>query len=184
MPRAFPGASWIATVSPLHRTAAEMTTESKQVRVATGAGTLLGAASWALAIGAAVALVGLVVDGRPALAGGLTGAVTTAVVLAGGALCINVIARVMPSVSLMIALLTYALQVVVLTMVMAVVSESADDTVTLWAAVALIAVTLTWSLAHLLLSTRRRIAAYDVALPGEGTSGPDALSGAVRPSAR
>jgi len=119
-----------------------------------------------------------------AFVGGLSGAAATAVVLAGGALGVGVVARVMPAASLLLALLTYACQVLALTVVMAVVSDRAGDTVTAWAALALIAVTLTWTLAHLVLSTRRRIAAFDVVLPGEGTSAPDALSRAVRASAR
>jgi ATP synthase protein I len=161
-----------------------MTTESKQVRAATGAGTLLGAASWALGAGGALSLVGLLVGGSPALSGGLAGAVAATLVLAGGALAVDVVARLAPTLSLLLALLTYVCQILVLTMVMAVVAQRADDTVTAWAAGALIAVTLAWTLAHLLLSTRRRIPVYDVTLPDERTSASDGVSRGARAGAR
>jgi ATP synthase protein I len=161
-----------------------MTTESKQVRAATGAGTLLGAASWALPVGVAVALVGLAVDGVHALYAGLAGAVATVVVLALGALAVDVVARIMPAASLMLALLTYVCQLLFLTVALAAVVGSADEDVTRWAAGGLIAVTLAWTVAHVVLATHRRIAVYDVALPSERTSASDALSGATGAGAR
>jgi ATP synthase protein I len=161
-----------------------MTTESKQVRAATGAGTLLGAASWALPVGVAVALLGLAVDGVHALYAGLAGATATVVVLALGALVVDVVARIMPAASLMLALLTYMCQLLFLTVALAAVAGSAGEDVTRWAAACLIAVTLAWTVAHVVLATRRRIAVYDVALPSEKTSASDALSGATGAGAR
>ena len=167
-----------------------MTTASKQVRAASGAGTLLGAASWALPVGVLVALAGLAVAGAPAFGAGLAGAVATTLVLAGGALAIDVVARVMPTASLLLALLTYVFQVLVLTVALAAVASAAGGTVTTWAAAALIAVTLAWTFAHLLLATRRRVAVYDLALPGETTgsagiaSASDGVSGANGAGAR
>jgi hypothetical protein len=161
-----------------------MTTESKQVRDATSAGTLFGAAAWALPAGLVVALVGLVVDGTSALYAGLAGAAATALVLAAGALAVDAVARIMPAASLLLALLTYACQVLLLTVALIVVADAADDTVTRWSAGALMAVALAWTVAHVLLATRRRIAVYDVVLPGERTSAHDASSGATRAGAR
>jgi ATP synthase protein I len=161
-----------------------MTTESKQVRAGTGAGTLLGAAASALPVGLVVALVGLATDGTPALFAGLAGALATTLVLAGGALAVDAVARIMPSASLLLALLTYACQVLVLTMAMAGVADRASRAVTTWAAGALIGVTLAWTFAHLLLSTRRRIPAFEVRLPGQTPSPSDALSGQPRAGAR
>jgi hypothetical protein len=161
-----------------------MTTESKQVHAATGVGTLLGAASWALPAGLVVALVGLALDGTSALYAGLAGAAATVLVLAGGALAVDVVARIMPAASLLLALLTYACQVLLLTVALIVVADAADDTVTRWSAGALIAVALAWTLAHVVLATRRRIAVYDVVLPSERTSPSDALSGPAGAGAR
>src|SRR4051795_10073146 len=73
-----------------------MTTASKQVRAASGAGTLLGAAAWALPAGVVVALAGLAVDGATALYAALAGALATVLVLALGALAVDVVARIMP----------------------------------------------------------------------------------------
>lgn len=161
-----------------------MTTESKQVRDATGAGTLLAAASWAFPAGLVVALVGLSVDGTSALYAGLAGAAATALILAAGALAVDAVARIMPVASLLLALLTYVCQVLLLTVALIVVADSADDTVTRWSASALMAVALAWTVAHVVLATRRRIAVYDVVLPSERTSAPDALSGGARAGAR
>ncbi|GAB7004047.1 hypothetical protein JCM18899A_15190 [Nocardioides sp. AN3] len=161
-----------------------MTTETKQVRATSGAGTLLGAASSALPFGFAVAVVGLAVDGPAALYAGLAATLVTAGVLAGGALFVGVVARVMPVASLLLALLTYACQVMVLTLALTAVAGSGDNTVTRWAAGSLIAVTLAWTLAHLLFATRRRIAVYDVTLPGETASALDETSEATGAGAR
>jgi ATP synthase protein I len=162
-----------------------MTTESKQVRATTGAGTLLGAASWALPAGVAAAIVGLAVDGVEALYAGLTAAVATVLVLALGALVVDVVARIMPAASLLLALLTYVCQLLFLTIALSIVAGNAgDETVTRWAAAALIVVTLAWTAAHVILATRRRIAVYDVALPSERTSASDALSEGTRAGAR
>jgi ATP synthase protein I len=164
-----------------------MTTESKQVH-ATGVGTLLGAASWALPAGLAVAAVGLAVDGSRAAYAGLAGALATVLVLAGGALAVDLVARVMPSASLLLGLLTYACQLLTVTLALATVADAAGRAATQWAAGSLIAVTLAWTAAHVLLATRRRIAAFDVALPGQDRSqdpsAPDAVSDAVRADAR
>lgn len=161
-----------------------MTTESKQVRARTGAGTLLGAAAWALPAGLIVALVGLGVTGVQAMWAALAGAGATVVVLAAGGLVVDVVARVMPVASLLLALLTYVCQVLVLTGALVVVAGVSDDTVTRWSAGALIGVTLVWTMAHVLLATRRRIAVYDVALPGENASVADGLPGVTGAGAR
>ena len=162
-----------------------MTTESKQVSAGTGVGTLLGAASWALPVGVVAALVGLLVDGTQALYAGLAAAVATVLVLALGALAVDAVARIMPAASLLLALLTYICQLLFLTVALsAVASSAADETVTRWAAAALIAVTLAWTAAHVVLAMRRRIAVYDVTLPSERTSASDALSRATGAGAR
>jgi ATP synthase protein I len=161
-----------------------MTTASKQGSAATGAATLLRAAAWALPAGAAVALVGLASDGTHALYAGLAGAVATMLVLALGALAVDVVARVMPVASLMLALLTYVCQLLLLTLALAVVARVADPTATRWSAGALIAVTLVWTIAHVLLATRRRIPVYDLPLPSAHQSASDASSGGTRAGAR
>lgn len=161
-----------------------MTTESKQVSATLGAWTLLGAAAWAFPAGLVLALVGLAVDGSTALYAGLAGAVATVLVLAGGALVVGVVAKIMPVASLLLALLTYVCQLLLLTVALAAVANLADDVATRWSAGALIAVTLVWTIAHLLLATRRRIAVYDIALPGGDPSVSDASVGGTRSGTR
>lgn len=143
-----------------------MTTESKQVStvpgLGTGLGTLLGAASLAFGAGAVVALVALAADGRGAAYAALGLAVATAAVMALGAGFVNLVAAVMPAASLLLALLTYAFQLAVLTVVLVVVARASDPAVTGWAAGAMIAATLVWTLGHVVIATRRRIPVYDL----------------------
>ena len=161
-----------------------MTTESKQVHAPSGVGTLLGAASWALPAGLLVALLGFAVDGPTALYAGLAGALVTVAVLAGGALAVDAVARVMPAASLLVALLTYVCQLLVLTVALLGLADGADGTVTRWAAGATVGITLVWTIAHVVLATRRRIAVYDIVLPGQDPSAPDGLRQRSRAGAR
>jgi ATP synthase protein I len=92
------------------------------------------------------------------------------------------VAAVLPAASLLLALVTYAFQLAVLTMALAVVARVADRTVTGWAAGALAAVTVVWTGCHLVLALRRRIPVYDATVGdltvGDGVaSTPDAPAG-------
>jgi hypothetical protein len=78
---------------------------------------------------------------------------------------------------LLLALVTYAFQLAVLTMALAVVARVADRTVTAWAAGALAAVTVVWTGCHLVLALRRRIPVYDLPVREAVASASDALPG-------
>lgn len=160
-----------------------MTTET---RVKTGNRTrsagvtvLVGAALCALLIGAGLALVAAMVAGRSAALSVLIGTVLAVGVFAFGAFVVNAVAGLMPAAALLVALLTYTLQVVAMGLVFVVLSGSGGVGAELdrrWLAGAVIACTLTWLVTQLWLATHLRLPAYD--LPERGRA--EALPGGER----
>lgn len=140
-----------------------MTTESKpgtRNRVSP----LLGA----VAAGAVAVLVLVVAaalrDGRAAVVGAASGGVLTLVVFALGVAVVGAVARLLPAASLLVALLTYALQLLVLALVVAAIQRAGVGAETLsrgWFAAGVIAVTLLWLVGQVVAATRQRIPAYD-----------------------
>lgn len=123
---------------------------------------------------AVVALVLLALIGAAALVdrsaayGAAVGAGVVLVVLGGGSAAVSVVARVLPGASLLFAMLTYTLQVVVLLTVFAGLDDSGllDASIDRrWLSGTVIAGTLVWIFVQILVATRARIPAYDVASP-------------------
>lgn len=146
-----------------------MTTESKP-GPRTGLSPLLGA----VAAGAVAVLVLVVAaaltDGRAAVVGAASGGVLTLVVFALGIAVVGAVARVMPSASLLVALMTYALQLLVLALCITAIDRAGVGSETLsrgWFAAGVIAVTLLWMVGQLLAATRQRIPVYDLHPGGE-----------------
>ncbi len=130
----------------------------------TGSSPLLGA----LAVGAGAVLVVVVlaalVDGRAAVVGAAGGGVLTLAVFAAGVAVVTVVARHMPSASLLVALMTYTLQLLVLALCVAAIEQAgvtAEDLSRGWFAAAVVAVTLVWVAGHLVAATRQRIPAFE-----------------------
>lgn len=126
---------------------------------------LLGAAVGGLVLGAIAALVGALVSGSAAAYGALAGTVIVVLVFAGGAFLVNLVAGVSPAASLLIALLTYTLQVAVTFMIFFALSESGlvDDPLDgAWLAGAVIVGTVGWMVSQIVLTTRLRLPAYDL----------------------
>lgn len=141
-----------------------MTTESMQ-DTRTGFPPLLGA----LGAGAVALLVLVVaaalVDGRAAVVGAAGGGVLTLAVFAIGVAVVTVVARLMPSASLLVALMTYALQLLVLALCVAALERAGvtdEDLSRGWFAAAVIAVALLWVAGQLVAATRQRIPVYDL----------------------
>lgn len=157
-----------------------MTTESKQVARPQGVPALLGAAVSGLVVAVVITVAGALTGGSAAAYGALVGAAIALVVFAVGSFSVDLVARLVPSMSLMVAMLTYTLQVVAMALVFVGLSRSGvlDDTLDRgWLAAGVIAVTVVWLLAQVRLTVRARIPAYD--LPG-----PTVPAGAVeRPEA-
>ena len=140
-----------------------MTTESPRTTATGGGSALLGAALVALVTGLLLVLVGAFVGGSPAAYGALVGTVIVVGVFALGAGVVHVAAA-----SLLVALLTYTLQVLLLAVVFLAIERSglADDTLDRrWLAGAVIAGTLAWMIAQIVLAARLRLPAYDLGDP-------------------
>lgn len=143
-----------------------MTTRTTKNRHVGGARVLLRSAAATAVLGAAGAVAAASTTGRPGLLGVLVGTALVLAVLGGGALAVDLVARVLPAASLLVALLTYTLQVVVMALFFVAFSRSGllDDEVSReWLAAAVIAGTLIWVVAQVVVTTRLRIPAY--ALP-------------------
>ncbi len=140
-----------------------MTTES-QHHPRTGMSPLLGALAAGAAAVVSIVAVAAVVDGRAGAVGAVAGGGLTLAVFALGTSLVGLVARVLPSASLMVALLTYVLQLLVLALVIVALDGADLDPATFsrgWFAAGVIAVTLLWMAGQLVAATRQRIPAFD-----------------------
>lgn len=149
-----------------------MTTETLPHTPDPGVRVLLGAvrtgAAGALVVVVVAALTGQAADVRAAV----VGAVVTLTVLTLGAFAVGQVARILPAASLLVALLTYTLQVAVLGLALWWLGGSGllDDTLSAsWLAAAVMAATVGWMIGQVVLATRARIPAYDLPAAGEQT---------------
>lgn len=155
-----------------------MTTETATAQRDTGFRVLVRAALVSAALGLVLTVVAALAGGSAAAWGALVGAVLVVTVFGFGAFTVNLVATVMPVAALLVALLTYVLQVVVMGLVFAVLSGSGllDDTLDrTWLAGTVIAGTVTWVVVQVAVATTRRIPVYE--LPERDL----AASGARRP---
>jgi ATP synthase protein I len=161
---------------PASRTAADMTTESQQDPRRTGVTVLLGAAATSVLAGLLLAGAGALVEGSPAAYGALVGLALAVGVFLGGALVVDLVASVMPTASMLVALLTYTLEVVVMALAFVALSGSGllDSTLSRgWLGAGVVVATLGWLAAQVLLTTRARIPAYDLPATGARQPSPD-----------
>jgi ATP synthase protein I len=141
-----------------------MTTESKQ-DTRRGASPLLGAATAGLVLVVLASLLAGVVDGGPGALGAAAGGGVALLVFASGTAVVHTVARTMPTASLLVALMTYTLQVVLMGAVaMALVRAGlvGDELSRGWFAGAVIALTVTWMVVQVWLVGRQRIPVYDL----------------------
>ena len=140
-----------------------MTTESKP-GTRTGLSPLLGAmGSGAVAV-LVVVVVALLTDGRPAVVGAASGGALTLAVFASGIGVVGLVARMMPAASLLVALMTYTLQLLVLALCLAAIERADVSAETLsrgWFVAGVIAVTVLWMAGQVVAATRQRIPVYD-----------------------
>jgi hypothetical protein len=131
-------------------------------------GPLVFAAAVTTVVGVLVVLVGVLTGGGPAAYGALAGAGIALLVFSFGAFTVDAVARLMPAASLMVALLTYTLQVLLMLVVFVVLTRSGvldDGLDRTWLGGAIIAGALAWTLAQLTASAKVRIPTYET--PGE-----------------
>lgn len=118
-----------------------------------------------LVIGVVAAALGLVLDGSAGLFGTLIGIGMVVVFFGTGAAVLDVVARLAPAASLLVALLTYTLQVVLVGLVFVGLTESGALESAVdprWLAGTLIAGTLGWLAAQVRASMRVRVPLYDL----------------------
>jgi ATP synthase protein I len=161
-----------------------MTTASPRSTATSGASVLFGAALAALVAGLGVTLVGGLADGAPAAYGALAGTLLVVGVFFFGAGVVHVAAGLVPAASLLVALLTYTLQVLVLALVLAGLNRSGllDDALDRrWLAAAVIAGTVAWMVAQIGLTARLRLPVYDLPERADADT-PGAASAATSPA--
>lgn len=138
-------------------------------------GQVRSAALATIALGLVAVLAGLLGSGPSAAAGAAVGFGMVVVFFGTGAVVVNAVASVSPVASLLVAMLTYTLEVVLVALVFSALDGSGaldgpvDRT---WAGVAVIVATIGWLAAHIVSATRSRMPVYD--LPETPTEAPEA----------
>lgn len=141
-----------------------MTTESKQ-DAPRGFSPLLAATAASLVIGLVLVLVAWAVDGPAGARGAGAGALITLMTFGWGTSVVDAVSRVMPAASLLIALLTYTLQLLVMGVAVKVVvdaSEGGERFAHGWIAAGVVSLGVTWIVAQVWMTVRRRTLAYDL----------------------
>lgn len=148
-----------------------------------------------LVVGAGLALAGALSSGTPAAAGAGVGLLMVLVFFGLGAVVLDTVAGLAPSLSLLVALLTYTLQVVLVGLVFVGLSRSGllgSELDADWLGVTVIVATLTWLAAQVVTTVRTRRPVYDLP-PSQapqppsdeaGRDGSGGLSGAKEAAAR
>jgi ATP synthase protein I len=145
-----------------------MTTETagtQRIPRSRGVAALVGAAAAALVAGLVVSLVGALTSGEAAAYGALVGTGFVVAIFAFGSFAVNVVATVMPAASLLFAMVTYTLQVVLMALVFVALNRSGALDGTLdreWLAGAVIAGAGCWMVGQIVAATRARIPVYDL----------------------
>lgn len=143
-----------------------MTTETATPARDGGTRVLLRAALATTTVGLVLTLVAALTGGSAAAWGALIGTALVVLVFGFGAFTVNLVATVMPAAALLVALLTYALQVAVMALVFVGLSRSGllEGTVDrTWLGGTVIAGTAAWLVVQVLLATTRRIPVYELA---------------------
>ncbi len=126
---------------------------------------MVGAAGFSLMAGLVVAAIAAGFDGPGSAAAAAAGVLIALGVMCLGTATVHLVSAVMPAASMLVALLTYTLQVVLLLVVFASldrVGDFAAQPARTWLAVGVIVVALAWTFAHLVIATRARIPTYDL----------------------
>jgi ATP synthase protein I len=142
-----------------------MTTERALASRRTGSSVLARAALASMALGVVAVVTGALSVGSSAAYGAAIGALLVVGVFGFGSFVVNTVAALMPTAALLVAMLTYTLQVVAMGLVFVALSRSGllDETLDrAWLAGVVIAGTLVWVVSQIALTMRTRIAIYDL----------------------
>lgn len=143
---------------------------------------LVAAALGTAGVGTVLVVVAALAGGADAATGALVGSLMVVGVLAFGAFVVDLVARVAPTASLLVALVTYTLQVALMALLFLAVSRADvldSDTERGWLGGAVIAGALVWSVVQLRASTTARVPVFDDPRgPAAGTPGEGPAAGA------
>lgn len=131
-----------------------------------GVSLVLRGAAVTVVLGGLAALGGVLAAGAPAGYGVLVGTGLVAVVCTGGALVVVAVTHVAPAASLLVAMLTYVLQVVVLLLAFVLLERSGlleSGLDRQWLGGAVIGATMVWLASQVVTTIRARVPAYDLA---------------------
>lgn len=132
-----------------------------------------------VAVALATVLGGLL-SGRPAALGALVGGSVALGFFLFGSMVVAAATRMAPQAALVVALMTYTLQVALVALVFLALGSSGAVGSTLsggWLAGGVVVATLAWTLAQLVATSRARIPVYDIDLPDFSRTSPEAGSG-------
>jgi ATP synthase protein I len=135
---------------------------------------VLGPLSVAGGLGLLLVLLAALLTGSTGSAGAAIGAVLVCAVFAFGTVVVGLVALVAPAASLLVALLTYTLQVVAVAFVYLGLSESGaleGPVDPRWLSAAVIGCTLAWTTAQVVVSVRARQPVYDLSQGTEARAG-------------
>ena len=127
-----------------------------------------------LAVGLVLGTVAGFTGGTPAVLGVAIGAAMVCVFFAAGAFVLDVVATLAPAASMLVALLTYTLQVVLVGLVFVALTRSdlLEGTIDpRWLGGTVIVGTLAWLAAQVVASTRTRIPVYELGVPKGSSEG-------------
>lgn len=140
-----------------------MTTDSPRTRQP-GVRVLLAAGVVGLAVVVTTVLLAALAHGGDAALAAAVGGGAAVVVFAFGTTVVHVVSTVSPGASLLVALMTYALQLAALALLVVAISEAPfvrSDQARAWFAVGVIVATIGWMVAQIVWATRLRLPAYE-----------------------
>ena len=146
-------------------------TRSRTATRQTGVRVLLGGAAVTVGLGLLAAAAGWLLAGSAAGLGALVGVLLIVVVATGGTLLVNAVAGALPTASMLVALLTYTLQLLVLLLAFiglersGLLSSALDRA---WLGGGVVGGTVLWLATLIRLTFRTRIPTYDLS---EGVRG-------------
>lgn len=120
------------------------------------------------AAGGVLVAVAALVSGSAAAYGAFVGALIAVGIFGFGAFTVDTVARIMPSASLLVAMVTYALQIVLLALVLIMINGSGlidDELNRNWLGGAIVLGTVVWMGVQLRLATTARIPAFETPAP-------------------
>lgn len=160
-----------------------MTTDARPAPLIRGTAVLVRTAAAAILLGLLVTVLGALVSGSAAAYGALVGTVLVVGIFGFGTFTVNAVAAVMPTASLLVAVMTYTLQVIVMALAFVILSGSGalDETIDRsWLGGTVIAGTMVWLGAQIVQATSRRIPIYDISLPDVEQTPAPRVEGAER----